>query len=74
MIAAFLAVLAVAVRLLMSGPEALPLPSEIALPTGTEAVAVTTGRDWYAIVTGDDRILVYDRATGALRQTVEIVD
>lgn len=50
----------------------LVLPEQLALPDGARALAFTQGRDWIAVVTEDDRILVYDRATGALRQTVEI--
>ena len=52
--------------------DAAPLPAEIALPDGAEARAFTQGPDWYAVVTSDDRILIYDRLTGNLRQTVEI--
>ena len=48
------------------------LPSEITLPDGAEARAFTQGPDWYAIVTTNDEILIFDRLTGALRQTVEI--
>lgn len=46
------------------------LPEEIALPDGVAVQAVTTGDGWYALVTEDDRILIYDRITGALRQEV----
>ena len=46
------------------------LPDSITLPDGTRATAFTQGADWYAVVTADDRILIFDRATGALRQTV----
>ena len=48
------------------------LPDSIALPDGTRATAFTQGADWYAVVTADDRILIFDRATGALRQTVKL--
>lgn len=48
------------------------LPAEIRLPEGTEPVAVTMGNGWYAIVTGGDEILIYDKATGELRQRVRI--
>lgn len=51
------------------GPE---LPSEITLPEGAKATAFTQGGDWYAIVTEDNRILIYDRDSGKLRQTVAI--
>lgn len=72
MIAAFLAIIAVAVRLLVTTPAPLTLPAEIALPTGAVAAAFTQGPDWFAVVTEDDRILIYDRASGDLRQTVTL--
>jgi hypothetical protein len=49
-----------------------PLPDRITLPEGVKAEAVTVGREWYGVVTTDDRILIFDRLTGALRQTVSI--
>ncbi|WP_102109743.1 DUF6476 family protein [Oceaniglobus roseus] len=51
---------------------ALPLPDSIALPEGTKPFAVTRGRGWLAVVTEDDRILIFDAASGELRQTVRI--
>ena len=48
------------------------LPDSIALPDGTRATAFTQGSDWYAVVTAQDQILIFDRATGALRQTVTL--
>ncbi|MEQ6204120.1 DUF6476 family protein [Sulfitobacter sp. HNIBRBA2951] len=48
------------------------LPSEITLPDGAKAVAFTQAADWYAVVTDADEILVFDRMTGALRQTVVV--
>jgi hypothetical protein len=48
------------------------LPEEIALPEGARPLAFTQGGDWYAVVTQDDRILVFDRSSGKLRQTVVI--
>jgi hypothetical protein len=42
------------------------------LPDGATATAFTQGSDWYAIVTDTNQILIYDRLTGALRQTVVI--
>lgn len=47
-----------------------PLPESLVLPEGARAEAVTQGADWIGIVTSDQQILIYDRATGALRQTV----
>ncbi len=49
-----------------------PLPDTISLPDGTTATAYTQGSDWYAVVTGDDRILIFDRASGALRKTMSL--
>ncbi|MFO7759504.1 MAG: DUF6476 family protein [Roseovarius sp.] len=48
------------------------LPDRVTLPDGATARAVTMGGDWYAVVTTDDRILIFDAATGDLRQTVRI--
>jgi hypothetical protein len=68
MILGFLVLIATLVmRLNADGP---PLPDSLDLPEGSEAVAFTQGGDWFAVVTADDRILVYDRLTGRLRQTV----
>lgn len=52
--------------------DAPVLPSEIVLPDGAKAVAFTQAADWYAVVTDRDEILVFDRMTGALRQTVVV--
>lgn len=51
---------------------AIPLPDRITLPESSTAVAFTQGGDWYAVVTGDDRILIFDRASGDLRQTITV--
>lgn len=48
------------------------LPAEIALPSGARALAFTQGPDWYAVVTQADEILIFDRITGQLRQTIKI--
>lgn len=57
------------IRFSASGPT---LPDTITLPDGAKATAFTIGNGWYAVVTADDRILVFDRTTGALRQSVQI--
>jgi len=48
------------------------LPEVIAMPGREKPVAFTQGPDWYAVVTADDQILIFDRMSGALRQTVDI--
>ena len=49
-----------------------PLPEVITLPGGATATAFTQGPDWYAVVTDGEEILIFDRATGALRQSIAI--
>ncbi|WP_089268611.1 DUF6476 family protein [Puniceibacterium sediminis] len=49
-----------------------PLPDTITLPDGATATAFTQGPDWYAVVTGDNHILIFDRSTGVLRQTIDV--
>lgn len=48
------------------------LPDQIRLPEGRTATAVTTGAGWYAVVTDAQEILIFDRASGELRQRVRI--
>lgn len=75
MIAGFLVLMVLFVTR-FSGPSSdsapLALPDRVALPEGVEASAFTQGDDWFAIVTTDQRILIYDRASGQLRQTVTL--
>ncbi len=47
------------------------LPSEITLPDGVSARAVTFGPDWYAVVTTDERILIFG-LDGTLRQDIAV--
>ncbi len=73
MIVGVIVVVAVIVTRMPTALRGLPkLPDSIALPDGTRATAFTQGPDWYAVVTADDRILIFDRASGSLRQTVVI--
>ncbi|MEX0347947.1 MAG: DUF6476 family protein [Paracoccaceae bacterium] len=48
------------------------LPEEVELPDGARAQAVTIGPNWYGVVTDDNRILIFDKTTGKLRQTIEV--
>lgn len=56
-------------RLSGGGPD---LPTTITLPDGAEASAFTQGDGWYAVVTIDNQILIFDRLSGNLRQTIKI--
>jgi hypothetical protein len=71
MIAGFVIMIGAFVIRLRAAPP--PLPASITLPDGTVATAFTQGADWFAVVTADDRILIYDRDTGTLFQTVTVV-
>jgi hypothetical protein len=71
MIAGVITIVALLVTRLNGGGP-LPLPETIALPDGAQAQAVTAGDDWYAVVTTDNRILIFDRLTGDLRQELAI--
>jgi hypothetical protein len=76
LIVGVITIVALLVIRLSSFGSAPPLPSEIALPAGERAEAVTLGRDWIAVVTvdgsGQERIRILDRATGASRTVTEI--
>ena len=49
-----------------------PVPEMLELPAGATALSIAQGTDWIGITTTDDRILIYDRSTGALRQTLTL--
>ena len=72
MILGVVIVIALLVIRLNSRPDMVPLPAQITLPEGTTATAFTRGPDWMAVTTDDDRILILDAETGALRQEVQI--
>lgn len=71
MIIGFIVIVALFVTRFTRGSD-VSLPDAIRLPAGAEATAFTQGRDWYAVVSDADDILIYDRATGQLRQTIRI--
>ena len=48
------------------------LPDSITLPDGTKAESFTMGKGWYGVVTQDNQILIFDRTTGKLRQTITL--
>ncbi|MDW4496996.1 DUF6476 family protein [Sulfitobacter sp. D35] len=65
-----LIIVLIVIRLTDDSPQ---LPETIDLPGNARAIAVTQGPDWYAVVTDGDEILIFDRLTGRLRQTVEVI-
>jgi len=70
MIAGFLVLITLLVIRLNADP--LPLPDRVTLPDGAQAYSFTQGIDWFGVVTTDNQILIYDRATSTLRQTIEV--
>ncbi len=70
MIAGVLVVIFLLVTRFTEKPPALP--ETLTLPDGAKVQAFTQGGDWFAVVTDDDRILIYDRVTGQLRQSVVV--
>ena len=70
MIIGFLIIVATLVIRLTGDP--VRAPDIVTLPDGAAAIAYTEGPDWVAVVTDQNQILIFNRATGTLRQTVEI--
>ncbi len=57
----------------LPGPPRPTLPDRIAMPGGRIAEAVTLGTGWIAVVTGGGtEVLIFDAASGRLRQMVPI--
>ncbi len=73
MIGGLLVIVGLFVIRFSSAPSGLTeLPDEITLPDGVKALNFTVGPGWYGVVTDSDTILIFDRATGELRQSVTI--
>ena len=70
MIVGLVTIVALLVIRFSTVPTAPSLPDTITLPDGAKAQAVTMAAGWYAVVTTDGRILIFDRETGDLRQSV----
>lgn len=65
-------VIVIALLVMRLSDDDIPWPESITLPEGIAPQAVTAGKGWVAVVTQDDRILIYDTMSGALRQEVRI--
>ncbi|MCH2163421.1 MAG: DUF6476 family protein [Marinovum sp.] len=62
----------VALLVMRLGGETPPLPDHIELPGAATAISFSQAADWYAVVTDADEILIFDRLTGELQQTVQV--
>ena len=65
-------VLLITILVIRLNADPLPLPDRITLPEGVEAYSFTQGIDWFGVVTSDNQILIYDRASNALVQTITV--
>ena len=72
MIVGFIILIGFLVTRFPSGKKTLDMPASITLPDGTVPVAFTQTATWYAVVTEADTILIFDRASGKLRQTIKV--
>jgi hypothetical protein len=72
MIAGILAIVTLLALRLPGQPPPLALPEGLTLPPGARAEALSFGRDWVVVLTEDGAALVYDRATGDLRNRVTL--
>ncbi len=72
MIIGLLAIVSAVVIQINRAPAPLVLPRTITLPAGTRLQAFTRGDGWVAVVTRDNEILIYDAASGRLRQRVAV--
>ena len=50
----------------------LALPDQIQLPDKARALSFTQAENWFAVVTTDNHILIFDRTSGQLKQTLLI--
>lgn len=72
MILGLIVIVGLLVTRLGMAPAPLALPDTITLPEGTRAQAITLARDWIVVLGQDDTLLLYDRATGALRHQMTL--
>ncbi|WP_420860715.1 DUF6476 family protein [Algirhabdus cladophorae] len=72
MIVGLVVMIALFVIRFWGGAPAVTLPDQITLPDGVRVTAFTQGSDWYAVVTDQDKIMIFDRESGALRQTIAV--
>lgn len=73
MILGFLGLIVLFVTRFASIAEERLLPAQLTLPEGAAAVAYTEGSDWVAVVTDGDEILIFDKSSGVLRQTIQVM-
>ena len=71
MIGGLILIVGLLVTRLGMAPAPLALPEAITLPENTRAEAITLSRDW-VLVLAEDEVLLFDRASGALRHRLDL--
>lgn len=72
MIVGVVVIIGLLVMRINAKPATTAMLDSITLPGGVTASAYTVGKGWYAVVTTGNEILIFDRESGALRQTIKI--
>ncbi len=72
MIGGLLVLIALIVIRVQQPAPTLAIPDQITLPSGATAQAFTTTSDWYAVVTTYNQIVIYDRVTSEVIQTIQV--
>jgi len=72
MILGVIVIIGLLVTRLGMAPAPLALPDSISLPTGSTAQAITLAPDWVLVLTQENEVLLFDRATGALRHQIAL--
>lgn len=72
MIVGLIVLIGLLVTRLGMAPAPLSLPDQITLPEGAQPEAVTLASRWVVVMTREHEILLFDRASGALRHRIEI--
>lgn len=67
-------ILIIALIVIRFRDTAPPVPEDITLPEGATPRAVTLAEGMVLVVSEDGRLFVYDRVTGKLKQTVDLVE
>lgn len=73
MILGLITIIGLLVTRLTASPAPLALPAGVTLPENARPDAVTFTQTHILVVTIGGEVLVFDRATGTLRQRIELV-
>ncbi|WP_142079708.1 DUF6476 family protein [Roseinatronobacter monicus] len=72
MILGVIVIIGLLVTRLGMAPAPLALPDSISLPADSTAQAITLAPDWVLVLTQQNEVLLFDRATGALRHQIAL--